>query len=193
MDPLSLAGSFATLVGLLANYKSEHSSQKLPDFMQWLKDNHQSHVAKNIQLNEALSKELSSVLTMKHNDLVFRITSLHHQLAIIASKIDGLSGLSRILGQKHSLSLQAASIISQLVNSGTTRILEWIDNTDTAHYMSMDDSIGHLNLAEPQFVIEDFDKLLACGLLRLERGPHGEREFIPTRAAHAFVGTSQDA
>lgn len=44
MDPLSLAGSFATLVGLLANFKAERSGAELSDFMSWLRESHHEEI-----------------------------------------------------------------------------------------------------------------------------------------------------
>ena len=134
MDPLALSGAFATVVGLLANFKAEHSSAALTDFIDWLKEQHQDQMVVRIAQDEKLTRELKLLLAIKHEDLVVKLGSLNDQMAQIAKQIDGLSGLALHFAPSSPLSSQARSIIKQLVASGA----------DFAQTISADQRTGYL-------------------------------------------------
>lgn len=121
MDPLTAAGTFATIVGLLSNFKAERSGTELTEFTTWLKEKHFEEFAGAIERNSMLSKELSNVLATNHSLLVERLSQLDSRIAQLASQFEGFGGLANALNSQPTLSEQAISILRQLVESGA----EW--------------------------------------------------------------------
>ena len=54
MEPILAATTFATIVGLLCNFKSEHSSSDLSEFIDWLKEKDHTDIATSIEHNQLL-------------------------------------------------------------------------------------------------------------------------------------------
>lgn len=192
MDPLALSGAFATIVGLLANFKAERSGSDLSDFMSWLQEQHQEHVAQAISQNKALSAELSALLATKHDELVARITAMNDQISRVASQIEGFSGLAKLLGPVPALSHQAKSVLKQVVESGAKFVMEHkLSTGKPKEFIFIDGAVGEVQYDEPRFINEDFEALVAMGLLRLEYASKGSRKFIPTRAGVDYARGNQ--
>ena len=183
MDPLALTGAFATIVGLLANFKSERSSANLEEFMSWLREQHQEKLAQAIGQNKELASELASLLATKHEELVARLSSLNEQIARVAGQIEGFSGIARLLGQQPALSQQARSVLKQIVESGANFVMEHkLSTGKPTEFIFMGGAAGQVQYGEPKFINEDLELLVTMGLLRLELTSKGTRKFSPTRA-----------
>lgn len=188
MDPLALTGAFATIVGLLANFKAERSSADLNEFMYWLREQNQGQLAQAIAQNKALSSELSSLLATNHEELVSRLTSLNEKIARIASQIEGFSGIAKLLGNEPKLSQQALSVLRQIVASGANFVMEHkLSTGKPTEFIFIGGAVGQVQYEEPQHINEDFEVLVAMGLLRLEFASKGSRKFSPTRAGFEWV------
>lgn len=186
LDPLSIATSFSTIVGLLSNFKSERSGRQLSEFITWLKEKHHEDVVSGIEQNQMLSHQLQSLLVLNHEDLVKRLNSLDMILASIATSIETFSSLATTIRPDSIFSEQAISIVKQFVASGASECWE-------QKYLGDKDSIfsligaGQLNIEEPRFVEDDFRTLVEFGILRLDFGSKGTRKFIITRKAVLLV------
>jgi hypothetical protein len=188
MDPLALSGAFATIVGLLANFKAERSSSNLSDFMSWLHEQHQENIAQSISQNKALSEELSSLLATNHNELVTCIAVLNEQISWVAGQIDVFSGLAMLLSPVPSLSKQAKSVLRQIVESGAKFVMEHkLSINKPTEFLFIEGAVGQVQYDEPKFINEDFETLVTMGLLRLEYASKGSRKFIPTRAGVEYT------
>jgi len=188
MDPLALSGAFATIVGLLANFKAERSGSDLSDFMLWLREQHQEQIAQAISQNKALSAELSALLATKHDELVARISAMNDQISRVASQIDGFSGLVKLFRPAPALSHQAVSVLKQIVESGAKFVMEHkLSTGKPTEFIFIDGAVGEVQYDEPQFINEDFEALVAMGLLRLEFASKGSRKFISTRTGVEYV------
>ena len=115
IDPITGTAAFATIVGLLCNYKSERSGTGLDEFMRWLEEKH--HEA-SIRSNEALELNLSALLNVRHEDLVERLQRIDLLISSVAGKLDSFSGIAQAIHRESVLSDQAISILTQLVDSG---------------------------------------------------------------------------
>ncbi len=189
MDPLTLAGTFATIVGLLSNFKAERSGASLDAFVEWLRESQHAGLAETIAQNKALADELSKLLSVNHQDLVSRLSTLQDQIASIASSIEGFGGLVNVLGAAPKLSSQARSILSQLVESRAQYAMEHKLSTGQPPEILFigGPAAGHIQYDEPRFMNEDLDSLVAAGLLRVEFASKGSRKFFATREAIEFV------
>lgn len=66
MDPLTLTGSFATIMGLVCNFASEHrasTNDEYNEFMMWLLNNHHNEIRDLIISNKQLSSGLAWIST----------------------------------------------------------------------------------------------------------------------------------
>lgn len=188
MDPLALTGAFATIVGLLSNFKAERSGAELSDFTSWLRERHRDEVANAIARNTVLSAELSAILATNHDELLCRLSKLNDQISVVASRVDGFAGLAYALGATSGLSEQAKSVLKQLVDSGAKMFMEHRLSTGRpAEYIFIDGAVGQVRYAQPQFMNEDLDALVDFGLLRVEFAAKGARKFIATRAGVEYA------
>jgi len=184
MDPLTAAGTFATLVGLLSNFKAEQSGTELAEFKEWLKEKHYEGVASAIEQNSTLSKELSKILAINHTDLVERLTRLDSRIAQLASQFDGFDNLADALNSKAKLSQQAISILRQLVDSGAEYFMEHKMFTgEPDEYQLIGGTGGQITYADHRFIKDDLNSLVSANLIRLEFAGKGSKKFFVTRAA----------
>jgi hypothetical protein len=188
MDPLSLAGAFANIVGLISNFKTERSGAKLSDFMDWLREQHHDHLAAAISQNKALSAELSTLFKTNHEDLVSRLTSLNQQISQIANQIEGFGNIAKILSPVPSLSPQALSVLNQVVESGAKFVMvHKVHTGGPNHLLLIGGATAQVQYDDARFIEEDLETMVRLDLLRLEFTSKGERRFLPTRAGVDYV------
>ena len=189
MDPLTAATSFATIVGLLSNYKSERSGTQLSDFIEWLKGKRHEDVAQSIEQNQMLAVQLKSILALNHQELVQRLDSLDAVLASVASHVETFSTLATTVRSDSVLSDQAMSIVEQFADSGANEMWEqkYLGGT-RYHFIG---GAGSLQVEEPRFIEDDLNTLIDLGIFRLDFGGKGTRRFIFTRQA-AQLAKSRD-
>lgn len=189
MEPLTLAGTLATVVGLLSNFKAERSSASLNAFIEWLRESHHTGLAETIVRNKALSDELAKLLSVNHQDLVSRLNALQDQIASIAGSIEGFGGLVDVLDATPKLSRQARSILRQIVESRAQYAMEHkLSTGQSPEFLFIGGpASGEILYDEPQFMNEDLDSLVVAGLLRVELASKGSRKFSATREAAEFV------
>jgi hypothetical protein len=187
MDPLTAAGTLATIVGLLSSFKAEQSGTELAEFTKWLKEKHYAEVVTDIERNSTLSKELSKILATSHTDLVERLSQLDSRIAQLASEVEGFGGLVSALNSKAVLSEQAVSILRQLVESGAEHFMEEKMFTgEPDEYLLMRGAVGKIKYTDRRFVKDDLDSLVSAGLVRLEFASTESKKFFVTRASADF-------
>jgi hypothetical protein len=187
MDPLTLSGTFATIVGLLTAYKSERSGATLTEFMDWLRAQHHDQIIAKIEADNRLSSELKLVLAMKHEDLLLKLSAITSQISYVAQQIDGISSLARYLGPPTPLSTQAESILRQLVNSGAQHAQELSISSNNKFIFIGGTRAGELEFEEPRFAAEDIEALSTTGLIRIEYTSKHARKLLPTRLGFDYV------
>ena len=184
MDPLTTATSFATIVGLLSNFKNERFGTQLSEFIEWLQEKRHEDVALSIERNQSLAIQLKSLLSLNHQELVKRLDALDAVLSSVASHVEAFSNLATSVRPNSILSDQAISIIKQFVASGAQEFWEHkVLGPGGTSYHLMGSSSGKLEIAEPRFVEDDLNTLVELGIFRLDFGSRGTRKFIITRQA----------
>jgi len=188
MDPLTVAGTFATIVGLLSNFKAEQSGTELSEFIAWLREKHHEEIAAAIERNSALLAELSGILATNHKELVQRLEQFDNRLSQIASQIEGFGGLAQALNPGSQLSDQALSVLKQFVSSGAEVFMEnkkFTGNPD--EYILIGGTGGKIEYTDRRFIKDDLEMLISLGLIRLDLGSKGSKRFLITRTAAEFV------
>lgn len=180
MDPFTLAGTFATLVGLLSNFKAERSSAELDEFIEWLREQHQDGLAQSISQNERVQAVLSGILATNHDELVARLRTITDQLSEVAKRVEGFDQLTTLVSVSPGLSSQAKSILRQMAKSTAKFVMEHKMLSGT-EYLLMDGGTGEIQAQEPQFLSEDFEALVESGHLRVEYTSKGTPRYYLTR------------
>ncbi len=187
MDPVTAATSFATIVGLLSNFKSERTGNQLTDFTDWLKEKRHDDIASDIERNQMLAIQLKSILSLNHQELVKRLDNLDAILSSVASHVETFADLAIEIQPNSGLSGQAISIVKQFSSSGAREIRERknVGAGQTSYHL-----IGaqeDLAIPEPRFAEDDFNTLVELGYLRVDYTSQGNRKFIITRQADSLA------
>ena len=189
MDPLTAAGTFATIVGLLISFKSERSSSDLADFFAWLKEKHHEEIVASIEQNKALSSQLTQILSSNHDELINKLNQLDILISSVAGRLDEFSGLANAIHAESVFSDQAISILKQFVQSGAKIMGEFTISSEDIpdKYILREGGQGEIEYDEPRFIEDDLQTLVKTGLLNLQYTSKGSRKFIITRPAVAFI------
>jgi hypothetical protein len=124
MNPLAAATTFATLVGLICNFrqeKGEHEALNHQEFIEWL-EYHRHEELKNLIVNTAtLQTEVDKLLRSDHAKMLQKLDHIGEILVSLVGRLDEFRGLASAVAPGAGLSDQSISIIRQLVNSGTKK------------------------------------------------------------------------
>ena len=184
MEPLTAATTFATIVGLLSNFKSERKSSsddEYKEFVSWLDEKRHKNLLDEIMSNHLLGLSLKSLLNQNHEVVLQKLSELDETLLVLSSSIGGFKEISNALAPNVELSEQALSIISQLNSTGGSSFLE-SSTYDGTSFLFMDTQ-GSIDIKEPRFVEDDLTQLVNLELLLLDYSSQGNRIFRITRLA----------
>lgn len=183
-----IAESFATIVGLLGQYRSEKGDQaqlEYNDFMEWLARANHNELKDLLEINTNATIYIKALLNQGHQAFKQKLDKIDAAITAFASTIEGFDSLAKAVNPDSILSEQAISILRQFQASGASKVLE-IKIMAGTQYMFIDAS-GNLDIAEPIFVEDDLRTLLECGLLRHDFNSKGDNLYIFTRAASRLV------
>tara|TARA_R110001583_G_C5586309_1_gene403350 strand:+ start:688 stop:1257 length:570 start_codon:yes stop_codon:yes gene_type:complete len=183
-----IAESFAIIVGLIGQYRSEKGGQaqlEYNDFMKWLAKAQHSEMKNILESNSNVATSIKSLLDQDHETFKEKLDKIDAAVTAFASNIEGFGSLARAVNPDAVLSDQSISILEQFEESGATKVLE-LKMYGGAQYMFIETS-GGLEVIDPRFIEDDFHTLLECGLLRHEYNSKGDNLYIFTRAASSLV------
>lgn len=188
MDPLSLASSFASIVGLIGMFKQERKEKGAADkndFLQWLESHNFEEYAKMISSSSEALREIDKVLSDNHEVIVSKLQKIDNILSTLAKNMDLLGGLAESMYHSPSISDQAIDILRQLVYSTSSDFMKFKLGPDTVALNLMQG--GHIAFKERRFIDDDLDTLVNCRLLRLSYGSQGSEIYSITRDAAMFI------
>lgn len=184
-----LAESFATIVGLLGQYRSEKGAQarlEFNDFMEWLAKANHTEIKDLLELNTQATIHIKALLNQDHKIFKEKLDKIDAAITAFASAIEGFDMLARVVNPDASLSAQAVNILEQFQASGATKVLE-IKMMGGTIYQFLEVN-GGLEISEQRFVEDDLNTLVEYGLLRHDYNSKGDNIYIFTRAASRLVG-----
>lgn len=183
MESLTAATTFASIVGLLSNFKSDRkasSDNEYQEFVSWLDTKRHKSLLEEITSNHLLALGIKSLLNQNHEVVLQKLADLDDKLLVLSLSIDGFKEISNALAPNDKLSEQALSIIEQLNASGGISIHEnKARGLDPFIFL---DAQGSLKIKEPRFIEDDLAQLVNLDLLLLDNS-HGYRIFKITRLA----------
>tara|TARA_Y100000296_G_C5064800_1_gene201783 strand:- start:110 stop:679 length:570 start_codon:yes stop_codon:yes gene_type:complete len=183
-----IAESFATVVGLLGQYRSEKGAQaqlEYNDFMEWLAKANHTEIKDLLELNTNATIYIKALLNQDHEIFKKKLDKIDAALTAFASTVEGFSDLAKAVNPSALLSDQAVSILQQFQESGATKVLE-LKMLAGTEYVFLETS-GNLEIVEPRFVEDDLKTLVEYGLLRHDYNSKGDDLYIFTRAASRLV------
>ncbi len=188
MDPLIAATTFATIVGLLSNFKSERESSsedEYKEFVSWLDEKRHKSLLNEIRSNHLLALGIKSLLNQHHDVVLKKLSDLDETLLVLSSSINGFKEISNALAPNIELSKQSISIIVQLDKSGGSSFLEHRHESNVQ--LILLDSNGYIKIEEPRFIEDDLTQMVNLKLLLLDYNSIGQRKFRLTRMAVKFL------
>ena len=189
MNPLSIAGAFATIIGLLCNFKNEQrtaSENEYNSFIKWLIEKKHDQVIEFLKENSSLSESIKAFLNENNEIIMRKLNSIDEIVSNIASNIEGLSEIVRAINPNLRISEQCISLLKQLDESGASSFMEVKDRRNK--YLQLHDGgSGDIHFEEPRFLEDDLNTLVEYGFLRLEFIGSGSRVFHLTRQAVEFL------
>jgi hypothetical protein len=185
---MEFISSFATIIGLVCNFKSEQrsaSEDEYKEFTEWLDTKRHKDIIEELHSNHLLGLSVKNLLSQNHDSIMIKLNGLDKSLVELASQIDGFKEIASAVSPNIGLSEQAISILQQFDKTGGSVFLE-IPYKGGTDYQVMD-AQGHINVTDQRFINDDLDKLCTLGLLTPDSNKSGGRLFRITRAAVAFV------
>ena len=185
MDAITLANSFATIVGLLVTFQSTRDQANISDFLEWLRENNNENTAIVIENDIELQRQLSAFIGQNHDEVMSQLSKLNNLMVSVASRMDGLSGLASTFELNNSLSDQAIGVLRQFVNSKSKSIyrVETIDGE--VNYLLMSD--GNIEYDDSRFIDADVQSLVDNKLITKEALSSSDFSYGITRQAVVFI------
>lgn len=190
MEPVS---AFATIVGLLASYKSERraaSDDQYKDFLAWLSEHRHEEILRLLEANGRATISLKALIHEDQAILLSRLESIDKILATIASRVEGVGELAIAVNPESELSKQALSILRQVDSAEASAFLvgKYIGGQSLLHLI--DGSGDQVEFEEPRFLEDDLNTLVSSGLLIQDRNSKGDPIYRFTRQAANLVAMS---
>lgn len=188
MDPLTLSLAFASIIGLMSNFKSERkekSDNEFQEFIYWLDNKRHLQIKQLLEENKDFAEGVKNLLNRNQEDIINRLQEINNTLLLFSSKIDGLKEISHALAPNIEISDQAISILKQLEKSGGSYFVEMHVFGGTLYQIM--DADGDIEVPEPRFLEDDLIQLISLGLLIPDYSSDGHRLFRITRLVVKFL------
>jgi len=127
MDPLAVAGTFATIVGLLADFtahRADNQSADLPEFLEWLRFHGHAELKALIEKNHATATHIKAALAEDHDALLSKLLSIERTLAMLCENHGPLGTLAVTLRPETRISDQAIQILLAFERAGAGSAFE---------------------------------------------------------------------
>lgn len=196
MDPITLSASFATIVGLISNFKAERNSStenEYQEFLLWLNEKKHKTVIDDINSNHLLSLSIKNTLNQNHEALLLKLAGLDNSISALASKVSGFNEIAHAINPNIEFSDQAISVIEQLSESQGSHFMELKTLGSGATFQIMDGNNGKINYTEPQFIEDDLEILCKHEFLISDYNPQGYRKWTITRQAAKFLKLAKES
>lgn len=193
-DVLSDASAFATIMGLITNFKGEKRASENDDyqvFLQWLDETRQNLILDEINENRDLAKSIKNLLEQNNETLLEKLDQINSVVYKIASGINDFKDLAKAVSSSAGVSDQAISILTQLMDSDGSFFVESKMRGLTLLHI-LDGNSGMIQIDESRFVEADLQVLTDLKLLILDYTSKGSRKWTITREAAGLVEVNRE-
>jgi len=186
-DPLTTASAFASIVGLVSNFRQERgASEALDDqkFIEWLEYHHHEEIKNLICNTAALRTEVDNLLRTDHAIIIEKLEAVNATLASLMSQVTEFRGFVSATLPSAEFSEQAVSILRQFVKSNS----RFFSITKMRGFSLLHLEVGgQIEYGEPRFLDDDLKQLVSVGLLSLDYDRNGTSYYRITRNAVSLV------
>jgi DNA-binding transcriptional MerR regulator len=193
MDPLTGAFTFATIIGLIGQFRSEKGSTAQADFnefLAWLIETQHEEIKELIESSSQTASGITALLNEQYEALTQKIERLDKTLSTYASGLPGFSEISSGLRPHSVLSDQAVNILKQFERAGASEALKI--NVYGGPIIMFLDASGNIEIDDLRFLKDDLETLIELELLRHDFNSKGEDLYIYTRAASELVKSLEE-
>jgi hypothetical protein len=187
VDSITLASAFATIIGLVCNFRQEQASEAsltTDDFFQWLNDHKHEIIRHQIQGNAELLNGIAGLLQANRETLIERFDRINLLLAQLLSKVDGFRPLVHSIYPTVEFSEQAVGILRIFVESGGKELA--LFHVSNGLLLQVVGVTGFENL-EPRFLEDDLDTLCKHGFVTRGLQDSTVQYFRLTRQGVGFI------
>lgn len=191
MDPLSMASAFATIVGLIGQFRGERATKNQPsweDFQEWLEKSHQSDIKAMIDQQSKMVEGIKIMLSEERDVFLEKIGAINNALIAYSSPINGFSQIAEAINPNFRLSDQAISILKQFEDAEASKALDHHTRAGLA-LIFIDGKSGQIEITEQRFLEDDLNKLVSLGLLIHGHSSKGSNLYTITREASNLIKT----
>ncbi len=191
MDPLTLATTFATVLSLIGQFRSEQGTETQADFNEfvvWLSETQHDEIKELLESNARTVIGIKALLKEDREILAGQLEKLDMALTSFASGFVGFSGIAEGLRPNSVLSEQALDLLKQFEASGASKMMAH-HSFDGLGYLFVDHQSGshEVNITDARFLEDDLNVLTNLNLLIYDCNSQGNDMYIFTRAASALV------
>jgi hypothetical protein len=192
IDLASASAAFATVIGLIGQFKSGKDgakSQDFNEFMTFLIESGHAEIRSMIEANQTTTVGIKAVLGQHASQVNEALLKIDTAVAAFASTLDGFADISAGMKPDSVLSGQALSILKQFDSAKASTALERMHKGHSALFL-LDGDGEYIEADDHQYLADDLMRLIELRLLRPDYNKSGERLFRYTRAASNLVKTS---
>lgn len=192
MDPITIATSFSTIVGLMAAFKAEKETSKgneYEEFLSWLSEKRHNEIISLLESNAKTSVSIKAFLHQDREVIVSKFQRIEEVLVLLSSQIEGVSDIASSLHPGEELSDQSISILKQLVASNGSKFLMAKSISIGPRLIVFDGDVESIEYDDVRFLDDDLAVLVELGLLRLDYNSSGEELYIITRNSIKYINT----
>ena len=179
IDPVLASQTFATIVGLICNYKQDHAANQT--FIQYLEQHRFDDIKNAIAGTQAIQDAVNQLLREDHAQILAKLNLINDVLTQVLSKVSGFEVLAQQLGSGATISPQALTILIVFFRSNA----EQIALLDPPQLILSPRGSG-IPVSEPRFLKDDLNTLESFGLIRLEY-ENGRPFYSLTRPGAEFA------
>lgn len=170
MSSLEAASYFATLVGLICNWRDEREAQaddRFQDFISWLVNHKFENIRDRIFESDELQRQLNELLRQDYGRLGDRLDSISSAISSISDRIDTFGQVARAFrSPSDAISDQALAILKIFDQKQALRMYV-TDRTRLGPECVFLPSGGSVRVGEPRFLEADISTLLRFGFIEL--------------------------
>lgn len=184
MEPMLLASSFATIVGLLSDFaasRGQNEILEIRDFTEWLRTHGHNELLGKIQQNTETTISIKASLAEGRTELLSRLNKIESLLAFLSSGQGPLGNLASALVPKLTLSPQTLEILIAFESAEASRAL--VMNTFDGTQLLFMDGVGSQGYVptDPRFFDSDVQELSENALCTTSKNNRGETVLVLTR------------
>lgn len=185
MEPVSAAATFATLVGLMADFaasKGHQDTLEVKEFTEWLTTHGHNELKQKIDANYQTTVSIKAALSEGRNELLARLDRIESLLATLSVGEGPISDLAVSIAPEAMLPAQAKAFLVafETTSAGAALEVQYLSEGTMLHFV---DGKGNNTYQpdDPRFLNDDLGLLLNLELLRLSHNGNGDRLFRITR------------